>query len=373
MLTWVHFGDLHASSEDTFKSVSHLQEMVALVNARLADRVDFAYLPGDNANNGKPDQYQRILSAVGSLGVPLHAIPGDHDYEPGHLEAFTAFASVALPMSRVVNGHRCIFLDIVSAGGGGPDFRLSAIDRNRLNKELELSFLDPAPPVVFMHAYPGDVFDGDALALAFARANVAIVDTGHTHYNELLNDGWVIYAATRSTGQIEEDAGRPGFSVAAVDDGVVSWKIHPLDAQLPFVMITQPADRRLHRNRAHQSDGELVVRALVSNNDIVSVTGVIGKFEFELLPDAIDMGIWQAILPGTLSDQAASLVVTAQTNDGRIGTDSISYAGAVSRKQRGQRVIYRLAPTYTRWGRGLSLAFSARSLARTKTAVTGEL
>jgi hypothetical protein len=32
---------------------------------------------------------------------------------------------------------------------------------------------------------------------------------GHTHDNELANDGHIIYAATRSTGQIEE--GRPTF------------------------------------------------------------------------------------------------------------------------------------------------------------------
>ena len=330
MLKWVHFGDLHASTDDAFESVSHLEKMVALVNAHFADRVDFAYLPGDNANNGTPDQYRQIQRALAGLNVPLYAIPGDHDYEPGHLEAFTAFANVTLPMSRVVNGHRCLFLDVVSAGGGGPDFRLSAADRDWLDKEFELASRDPGPPVVFMHAYPGDVYEGGALALAFARANVAMVDTGHTHYNELLNDGWVIYASTRSTGQIEEDAGRPGFSIEVVDGEVVSWKFYPLDAQLPFVMITQPADMRLHRKRSVSSDDGLVVRALVSGDDIVSVTGAFNDVDFELLPDATEPGIWQVTLPARLADQAASLVVAARTADGRIGIDSICYAGVVS-------------------------------------------
>ncbi len=59
---------------------------------------------------------------------------------------------------------------------------------------------------------------------------------GHTHYNELANDGATIFMATRSTGQIEE--GPPGFSIAAVDGRGVSWRFKPLDAAWPFVLIT---------------------------------------------------------------------------------------------------------------------------------------
>ena len=44
---------------------------------------------------------------------------------------------------------------------------------------------------------------------------VALVDMGHTHYNELANDGRTIFAATRSTGQIEE--GPVGYSIATID------------------------------------------------------------------------------------------------------------------------------------------------------------
>ena len=68
--------------------------------------------------------------------------------------------------------------------------------------------------------------------------DVALVDMGHTHYNELANDGRTIFAATRSTGQIEE--GPVGYSVATIDGGVVSWRFKPLDDPFPFVMITAP-------------------------------------------------------------------------------------------------------------------------------------
>ena len=325
MLSWVHFGDLHASHDDRYESLGHLRAMIRLVNRHLSGRVDFAFLPGDNANNGTPEQFQRIVDEVSELKLPLYAIPGDHDYEPGNLDAFNAFAKTVLPTSRVVNEHRCIFLDVVSAGRGGPDFRLSGPDHQWLERELASSAKDRQPPVVFMHAYPGDVADGQALAYAFARANVAMVDTGHTHYNELLNDGWVIYAATRSTGQIEEDNGRPGFSVAAVDGGVVSWKFHPLDAAWPFVMITRPSDWRLDRSRTapRSADGQCV-RVLVSDDDVVSVTGSLDGIPIEFSPSADEAAIWQATLPAATANDWLPLTVTAVTADGRSGEDSIS-------------------------------------------------
>jgi hypothetical protein len=325
MLSWVHFGDLHASHENRYESLGDLRSMIRLVNRHWSDRVDFAFLPGDNANNGSPEQFQRIVDEVSELKLPLHAIPGDHDYEPGNLDAFNAFAKAVLPTSRLVNGHRCIFLDVVSAGRGGPNFRLSGPDYQWPEGELASSAKDRELPVVFMHAYPGNVADGHALAYAFARANVAMVDTGHTHYNELLTDGWVIYADTRSTGQIEEDNGRPGFSVTAVDRGVVSWKFHPLDAARPFVMITHPADWRLHRSRTVPgSADEQCVRVLVSDDDVISVTGSFDGVPIEFSPGADETGIWQATLPAATASYRMPLTVTAIPADRRSGEDSIS-------------------------------------------------
>jgi hypothetical protein len=97
-----------------------------------------------------------------------------------------------------------------------------------------------------MHAYPGDLAaDGETIARTFADARVAFVDTGHTHYSELLNDGRVIYGATRSTGQIEEGGGRPGFSLVTVHGRVPSWRFKELGGGWPFVQIVAPADLRL--------------------------------------------------------------------------------------------------------------------------------
>jgi Icc protein len=68
---------------------------------------------------------------------------------------------------------------------------------------------------------------------------------GHTHYNEIANDGHTLYTATRSTGQIEE--GPVGFSITNLDHDVVSWRFRPL-GEWPFVIITSPGDERLLTN-----------------------------------------------------------------------------------------------------------------------------
>jgi Icc protein len=110
-----------------------------------------------------------------------------------------------------------------------------------LARELQAVDASDQWPVLFVHAYPSELGDSAATAQALIRKHrVIMVDMGHTHYNEIANDGRTIYAATRSTGQIEE--GPVGFSIANLDDGVVSWKFKPLGGW-PFVVITSPADQ----------------------------------------------------------------------------------------------------------------------------------
>ncbi len=278
MLTWLHIGDLHVSEEDEYESLERLRLIVKQANRFLdSSAVDFAFLPGDNANHGTPEQYARIADVLAHLKLPLHAIPGDHDFESGSLDAFQRMPGAStLPYALDIGGHRCLFLDMVSAGNGGPDFRLGITQRRWLEQELAAQTTIDQRPLVFMHAYPGDLSeDSEYIGRLFADAHVAMVDTGHTHYNEVLNDGAVIYAATRSTGQVEEDDGNAGFSIVAVDEDVVSWRFKPLHSPWPFVLITQPSDHRLVTNDASAMQvpqGACVVRAKIFGEAIASVT-----------------------------------------------------------------------------------------------------
>jgi hypothetical protein len=223
--------------------------------------LDFAALPGDNANHATVEQFRRISEIASNLQVPLHILPGVHDFEAGHLDDFREIlAPATLPRVETIKDTDVVLLDVVSAGSGGPDFKLGQAQSAWLRNTLAGS---AKPVVVFMHAFPGDLKDGaDETARLFADAGLAYVGTGHTHYNDILNDGYVIYGATKSTGEIEE--GPAGFSLSALDGDVISWRFKTLDTGWPFVMITSPSDLRLVTNiqsRTHIPEGRITVRA----------------------------------------------------------------------------------------------------------------
>ena len=259
-LTFLHIGDLHMTDAGLQNHLD-LRRMVDEVNGHVLNRIDFVYLPGDNADDGTPEQFRIVGGEMSRLKLPWFAIPGDHDFKPKSLDNFYRSLNVRpLPFATEIAGCRCVFLDVVSQGSGGPDFRLGSAQMAWLRHQLGQARHDGENVVVFMHAYPADLGDeAGELTAMFDEGPVALVDTGHTHYNEIANDGRTIYAATRSTGQIEE--GDVGFSLVTVDRGVVSWRFKPLDSAWPFVLITAPADRRLMTGPDQVAGAHCAIRA----------------------------------------------------------------------------------------------------------------
>ncbi|KJC62242.1 hypothetical protein UP10_02535 [Bradyrhizobium sp. LTSPM299] len=258
-LRFVQIGDLHLTGD----GLQNRQDFVRIVhelNRHAGSMLDFVYLPGDNADDGTDDQFSLVRGGLNELRLHWHAIPGDHDFKPRSLESFyRGLNARKLPYVEEVRGCRCLFLDVVTQGTGGPDFKLGSDQFAWLKDQLEAAKQDGNACVVFMHAYPADLGEeAEELTQLLDQSSTVLVAMGHTHYNEIAHDGRTIYAATRSTGQIEE--GPVGFSFAAVDGNVVSWRFKPLESSWPFVMITSPADRRLAL-RGHQTERAREVRA----------------------------------------------------------------------------------------------------------------
>ena len=285
VLIWLHIGDPHLTRE-TEQNYWDLKRIVDLAKGLPAGSIDFAVLPGDNADDGTPEQFSLVRDAVAPLPVPLHILPGDHDFKPGTLKAFyDRLGTESLPKVISLRGYRCLFLDVVSAGSGGPDFRLGRAQLAWVEGELEQAEAAGQDAVIFMHTYPADLREGaDRLGVLLAQPHVICVDMGHTHYNELANDGGTIFMATRSTGQIEE--GPPGFSIAAVDGRRVSWRFKPLDAAWPFVLITCPTDRRLATDAIQATGGASVARAKVLGDAPITAVDV-----------RVDDGAWSPMAP----------------------------------------------------------------------------
>jgi hypothetical protein len=330
VLSSVHFGDLHM----TQAGEQNHRDFLALIdkaNRYFAERVSFAVLPGDNADDGAAAQFRLARDAIAKLSIPLHILPGDHDFHSRSLEPFHAILGAArLPNSVVAEGHRCLFLDVVSAGSGGPDFRLDETRLEWMASELERADMARQKALLFMHAYPADLRAGaERLRSLLARHRVVCVDMGHTHYNELANDGRTIFMATRSTGQIEE--GPVGFSVAAVDTGAVSWRFAPLAANGPLVLITRPSNHRLIIDAS--SPDQLVRETMAIRAKVWSVDRpccVVARIDDRepiwLAPDPDDPSLWRsAVDVRGLSDGPHSLSVQALDADGGADRDTIAF------------------------------------------------
>jgi Icc protein len=317
-LRFVQIGDLHLTKH----GLQNHRDFICIVhelNRHVGGSVDFVYLPGDNADDGTDEQFELVRGGLDELQLPWRVIPGDHDFKPRSLESYYSGLHVPkLPRAEDIRGSLCLFLDVVSHGSGGPDFRLGAEQFEWLRDRLADAQRDGKNCAVFMHAYPADLGeDAERLSRLLDASNVRLVAMGHTHYNEIAHDGRTIYAATRSTGQIEE--GPVGFSFAALDGNAVSWRFKPLNSPWPFVMITAPADQRLDLDA--QTASVRLVRACAWGAAPVS------HAEFRVDDDPWtamrleDRGVFSA--PFVTGKRAFRLEVRVTADDGAVAGDVI--------------------------------------------------
>jgi Icc protein len=322
-LVFAHIGDLHITKAQDPNYLDFLA-IVAQLEAECKEQLDFVVLPGDNADNGLVAQYRLVATALKMLSAPVYIIPGDHDREPGSLANLYKGLSVdPLPQSLLVQDIRCLFLDLIGPGQGGPDFRLADTQLHWLESEFAGAKDRKEEIIIFMHTYPDDLKDEHekrSLNVLIRQHDVLLVDMGHTHYNELANDGAVIYAATRSTGQIEE--GPVGYSLVAADEGVVSWRFKALQDPFPFVLITSPADYRLVRRKDQLVSREMEVHAIVFGASTIVRVNCSGSQD-AWVPMTWASGYWKATIavpPGELFP----LTVEAVDERGRPGRHMIT-------------------------------------------------
>ena len=263
-LRYAHIGDLHITKAKEQNYID-LLSIIAQIETQCSNQLDFVFLPGDNADNGLPEQYKLVETALKMLSIPVYIIPGDHDMEQGSLENYMAMKFThSLPKAVIINEYHCIFLDSSGRGKGGPDFRLLDEQIIWLEAQLFIARQDKMEVVLFMHTYPADLKDVaeiNKLNQLIADNDVVLVDMGHTHYNELANDGHTIFSATRSTGQIEE--GPVGYTLVSINEGKVSWRFKLLQEPFPYVIITAPADYRLIRSEDHKIGERVEIQAIV--------------------------------------------------------------------------------------------------------------
>ncbi|AMR31087.1 hypothetical protein A0256_06445 [Mucilaginibacter sp. PAMC 26640] len=321
-MLYAHIGDLHITNAREQNYIDFLS-IVAQIETECRTRLDFVYLPGDNADNGLLAQYNLVDTALKMLSAPVYVITGDHDMEQGSLANFyTMRHARQLPAAANIKGLHCLFLDVSGPGTGGPDFRLGRQQLDWVIAELADAKSLEQRSVIFTHTYPADLKDQQEMQVLntlIADNRVVLVDMGHTHYNDLANNGQTIFAATRSSGQIEE--GPVGYSLVSVDKGVVSWRFKPLHDAFPFVLITSPADYRLQPDEVPHLDGWIEIRAVVFGGRAVHHVKCSADGQtWVAMTLGHDQITWSVQIN---ADPARSLTVMATDETGRPGMHSI--------------------------------------------------
>src|SRR5436305_6944189 len=78
-------NDVHAFDE---RCGPWLARAVALMKAQ-PEKPEFCLLVGDLSENGTPDQLAITRDTFRALGLPVHVVPGNHDYRaPGDRKAY---------------------------------------------------------------------------------------------------------------------------------------------------------------------------------------------------------------------------------------------------------------------------------------------
>jgi 3',5'-cyclic-AMP phosphodiesterase len=337
IISWVHIGDLHmtkAGEQNDLDLISIVDE----INRAFAVSLSFVYIPGDVADDGSVSAYTVVREALDCLQVPWCSIIGDHDVHEKSFNNYLAFMARAKHYSFQVGTVRFLALNAFDVPDPG-SFCLLDEQLDWLEQELQQAEQEQQAVVLLLHYYPTDLKQGgDRLRKLVEGPSVRLIDMGHTHYNELANDGRTLYTATRSTGQIEE--GPVGFSVTNIDGQVVSWKFLALD-ELPAVMITSPADERFFTDAAlegHIADDRILVRAKAwANADIKSAVTTL-EGHTTPMSQISQSNVWQVELErGALIDGVYKLTVAIADQNGQTAEDSIRLVLGASAYQSPER------------------------------------
>ena len=240
-VSWVHFGDLHMTKAGEQNHLD-LAEIVDEINRAFADSVSFVFLPGDVADDGSRAAYAVVRGELDRLKIPWCAIIGDHDVHERSFANFREAMSGDTYYAFTVANTRFLAMNAFDVPEP-PSFTVLDGQLRWAEVELQKATQSGQTKVLWMHCYPSDLKVGkDEVSRLVRDFDVRLVDMGHTHYNEISNDGRTLYTATRSTGQIEE--GPVGYSVTNLDGNIVSWRFVEL-GKLPVAVITSPSDERL--------------------------------------------------------------------------------------------------------------------------------
>ena len=321
VVSWVHFGDLHMTRAGE-QNHHDLAEIVNEVNRAFAHAASFVFLPGDVADDGSRSAYAVARQELDRLNLPWCAIIGDHDVHEKSFANFREAMSEQTHYSFTVGNTRFLAMNAFDVPEP-PSFTVLPEQLRWAEEELQLATKNGQTKVILLHCYPSDLkVGGEEVSRLVREYSVRLMDMGHTHYNEIANDGRTLYSATRSTGQIEE--GPVGYSVTNIDGNVVSWRFIEL-GKLPIAVITSPSDERLLTSSSELPQANVKVRAKFWGD--VEAVEATAHLDGQVLPMSRIQSsqVWEAEFP-SVPEGILPLQVSFTDAHGKVATDAIRLA-----------------------------------------------
>jgi predicted phosphodiesterase len=317
-------GDLHLEFTDRPNYQTALW-MVDEVNELI--RPDFVQFAGDNVQHARDNEWEMFKAVTDKLKMPFHALVGDHDahHDPG---CYSYQSHVgATYHAFTVGGYRFVCLNTNQHKPLG----MSEEQVIWFRYEVDAALARRERVVVFQHNYPFQVwedFAGPGMGAwreVMQTRPVTALFSGHTHYDQVANDGRNVYVATRSIG--DPEGGAAGYAIIHLDGNDLAMTYRTTEDKGPVVLITHPRRVILATKAAHIVTGptECCVRGW-SAVPITSARARIDEGAWREMPRTGEM-TWSLPIPGDrLTKGEHTLEVRLADENGEEGKDRITFA-----------------------------------------------
>ncbi|BDG61086.1 outer membrane protein assembly factor BamB family protein [Caldinitratiruptor microaerophilus] len=321
--------------------------------AALAPTPDLVIHGGDVTEMGRPQEYREFLTAVAPLGIPLEAVPGNHDarwLDAGKRGFREAFGQPYRSFDR--GGVHFVLLDSTVEAETHGHFDPSLLEW--LEEDLRRVGPD-RPVVVFFHhpvAYTPLSFtdSDDELLSVLARYNVRAVLTGHGHLHMAWERNGIPFFMTRA-------ADERGYKVLDFAGGIL--RVYDGEAGAPLrlaahIPLRRPQEAgRLRLGRLDLVGGRLrfsvEARGLAPDAQIgyrvdlqpwQPLTGQAGRLAAEvdltgLLPGLHRLRVWAAPAGAALPGAAATAAQWEARDLGPSWSDFADFETAAPQKPEG--------------------------------------
>jgi len=317
-------GDLHLEFTDRPNYQTALW-MVDEVNELI--RPDFIQFAGDNVQHARENEWALFKNVTDKLKMPFHVLVGDHDahHDPG---CYSYQAHVGAPYHAfTVGGYRFICLNT-------NQYRPLGMSREQVlwfRYEVDAALARQEQVIVFQHNYPFQVwedFAGPGMAEwreVMQTRPITALFSGHTHYDQVANDGRNVYVATRSIG--DPEGGPAGYAIVYLDGEDLAMTYRTSEARGPIALITHPRRVILATRAAHIVTGPAECR--VRGWSAVPIKSAQARIDEGAWGDMRQTAefAWGFPIPGdTLAKGEHLLEVRLTDENGDAGTDRLTFA-----------------------------------------------